>query len=489
MWALAATAAYVALAWRYSIVVDGTRWFSLSDDPMISMRYAENLVAGRGLVWNEGERVEGITNPLWTLVMAAWHAAGVPKNLISLAVSLTGLLLTGVTAGLMSRLARRWRPDDRAFVTAALLATATAYPLLYWGVEGFEVPLAAALTCAVLLEIDGFSGRFAQAGRLALWLSLLALTRLDAFAIAGAALVPGFVRERELRRPMLGVAGVAGVTVLATFLLRRAYYGEWWPNTYVLKMTGVSIVDRVVFGLPRLGGSLASTVLVSAALVAIGLRKGLLTPRSVPALATFAAACAYSIWIGGDTWERPWLTNRFVTAALPALLIVAFEVVRAWKPGRFVPIVIALALSVSGVGFARWLSSDVGSWRLFDHVRLALELRATFPPRTRVAVVWAGALPYFTAFYAIDQMGKCDAVIARGPANGLVPGHNKWDFTRSVVELEPDVIVELWRLTDGESAVLRERGYSQTGPQGAWVRRRLSPTPAATTTGAAQVTD
>ncbi len=36
---------------------------------MILMRYAYNLAHGNGLVWNPGERVEGITNPLWT---GAW---------------------------------------------------------------------------------------------------------------------------------------------------------------------------------------------------------------------------------------------------------------------------------------------------------------------------------------------------------------------------------------------------------------------------------
>ncbi len=34
----------------------------IQDDAFISFRYAENLVQGKGLVYNEGERVEGYTN-------------------------------------------------------------------------------------------------------------------------------------------------------------------------------------------------------------------------------------------------------------------------------------------------------------------------------------------------------------------------------------------------------------------------------------------
>ena len=40
------------------------------DDAFISFRYAENLVHGRGLVFNVGERVEGYSNFLWTVLLA-----------------------------------------------------------------------------------------------------------------------------------------------------------------------------------------------------------------------------------------------------------------------------------------------------------------------------------------------------------------------------------------------------------------------------------
>ncbi|MBT3222346.1 MAG: hypothetical protein HN348_25005, partial [Proteobacteria bacterium] len=47
---------------------------SVVDDAFISFRFADNWLNGRGLVWNEGEYVEGITNFLWTLIVgiAAW---------------------------------------------------------------------------------------------------------------------------------------------------------------------------------------------------------------------------------------------------------------------------------------------------------------------------------------------------------------------------------------------------------------------------------
>jgi len=49
-------------------------WFfagSLIDDAFIFFRYADNLLAGLGPVFNAGERVEGFTSPLWLLLLAA----------------------------------------------------------------------------------------------------------------------------------------------------------------------------------------------------------------------------------------------------------------------------------------------------------------------------------------------------------------------------------------------------------------------------------
>ena len=53
-----------------------TAWF-LCDDAFISFRYVRNLLEGHGLVFNPGEYVEGYSNFLWVLELAAlWGAVG-----------------------------------------------------------------------------------------------------------------------------------------------------------------------------------------------------------------------------------------------------------------------------------------------------------------------------------------------------------------------------------------------------------------------------
>ena len=40
----------------------------LSDDALISLRYASRLLQGKGLTWTDGPPVEGYSNLLWTLL-------------------------------------------------------------------------------------------------------------------------------------------------------------------------------------------------------------------------------------------------------------------------------------------------------------------------------------------------------------------------------------------------------------------------------------
>ena len=86
------------LAWLTSVA-----WF-LTDDAFISFRYVRNLLEGHGLVFNPGEYVEGYTNFLWILELAAlWGLFGLrPEHTANwLSVAYTGWHAgrAGVVAG------------------------------------------------------------------------------------------------------------------------------------------------------------------------------------------------------------------------------------------------------------------------------------------------------------------------------------------------------------------------------------------------------
>ena len=68
------------------------------DDAFISFRYAINLGAGRGFVYNINEWVLGTTTPLWTLVLAALSHIGIPMGTGALMLSLVADIATAKRA-------------------------------------------------------------------------------------------------------------------------------------------------------------------------------------------------------------------------------------------------------------------------------------------------------------------------------------------------------------------------------------------------------
>ena len=109
-------------------------------------------------------------------------------------------------------------------------------------------------------------------------------------------------------------------------------------------------------------------------------------------------------------------------------------------------------------------------------------MRELTDPKARVAVTWAGALPYFADRESIDILGKNDPVIAHQPmrltARGLArwvafhPGHLKWDYDHSIGRLQPDIITDLWLNPEDALPYLRA-GYVAWNDKnlGFWLKR------------------
>src|SRR5207244_5605095 len=72
------------------------------DDAFINFRYAENLAAGLGPVFNAGERVEGYTTPAWVFLLAGLHRLGAPllgtAHVLGIAAAATTVLAAGALA-------------------------------------------------------------------------------------------------------------------------------------------------------------------------------------------------------------------------------------------------------------------------------------------------------------------------------------------------------------------------------------------------------
>ena len=160
---VAATFSYSAvLICRSSFIVEGRRWFCLFDDALITLRYAENIARGHGPVWNIGERVEGVSSPLWTLLLVPFHWLGLGKSGVCLAVQCLSALSMVYLVWATWRLASVFRLPLSARVIA-IASAGLSYTAQYFAVTGMETTLfAAAFTHFVAAMLGEF--RFAKGG-------------------------------------------------------------------------------------------------------------------------------------------------------------------------------------------------------------------------------------------------------------------------------------------------------------------------------------
>ncbi|HEX2897515.1 MAG TPA: hypothetical protein VHP63_05640, partial [candidate division Zixibacteria bacterium] len=84
-----------------------------ADDALITFRYAENLAAGNGFVYNLGERVLGTTTPLFTFLLTIFVLIKVPVFSAALFIS---LVCSGLTAVISYRLAQLLRFTALSFI-------------------------------------------------------------------------------------------------------------------------------------------------------------------------------------------------------------------------------------------------------------------------------------------------------------------------------------------------------------------------------------
>jgi hypothetical protein len=117
---------------------------------------------------------------------------------------------------------------------------------------------------------------------------------------------------------------------------------------------------------------------------------------------------------------------------------------------------------MNGRDFLRWAREGAVNANLDQAMaRRGLRIRAHTPPDTVIAVMWAGAIPYFAHRAAVDLMGKNDPVIARSdPVLRLgVPGHTKYDLSHSLGALRPDLVVQVFAPRPEDVAYVTGLGY------------------------------
>ncbi|WP_103355063.1 hypothetical protein [Amycolatopsis sp. CA-128772] len=482
-------AAIVVLTWRRLDTDRGWRGFVLTltlglsllhqllfatvtEDALVTFRYAQNIADGNGPVFNPGERVEGYTNFLWLVLIAlprAAFGADVRTAAVVFGVAAT-LACVLISCFLVNRIVVAAAPvgaEPRpAIGVAAAVLTASAGGLAVYGGSGSEVPLFVLLVLAVGYSLA--ARRPVVAGVLVAFAVMTSPEGLVVAALAGLWLVGAARKRRHTWWAPVGYLLGALVFLIPRLAWRATFYQHFLPAPLAAKLGG-PFGSRVAAGWPYLSGfALAHQGFLLLGLVAAvalllrrpepasrvteppARREGTVGAAAPPpargdapvAMATEARAllgllfatavglAAAAVLIGGDpgpSWRllAP-LPPLLAVAALATYGVLTVDVAgkpsprpKAWPAGtRLVPVTacglagIAVLVSV----FSPEMLDRVRDWRAHgtELAEIGGWLGGYLPPGSVVSAAAPGALAAQSGqLLIVDVFGRTDDHIAR----------------------------------------------------------------------------
>ncbi|MFN3201423.1 MAG: hypothetical protein ACE366_23680 [Bradymonadia bacterium] len=463
----------------------------INDDAFISFRYADNLVRHGELVFNVGERVEGYTNFLWTMMMAGVMALGLDPVPWSKGL---GVVLAVLTLWVIARFTSRRNEGLTLWdaVAPALLAAAPAYAC--WSTGGLETQL---FTFTATMGWTGYlterrEGRTRSTS--GIWFALCAMTRPEGMLLFGLTglhrigMLIGEARSGGRFMPTVGdwVWGAGFALVFVPFYAWRwVYYGWPFPNTYYVK-TGASgfwgpgwnyfwswVETHHLWLLPLI---VAFKRLApppgQRALMALG---GLYT----------LGVGLHVVRVGGDFMAL----HRFFVPLMPLLAVMAAEGIRGGTEALLASGVSRLRLSLGagalslmvlyGVGVTDKNALKVGSEGGVDSIgwlnmfagqctAIGKHLATIAPPEASLATTAAGIIPYYSRLYTLDVLGLNDEWIAHNvEPRGKRPGHTKSAPLSYILEKQVDYLIYHPTIAKrppgqgaGQKRAWKQRGYT-----------------------------
>lgn len=420
-----------------------------TDDAFISYRYARNLADGHGLVFNVGAKpVEGYSNFLWTILLAAISKAGFD---LETTAPLLSLIFGMATCILLSWMCfRKSASADQPLTFAVLLPASAGFVL--WSVSGLETTFFTFLITLGIHRTD-LESETNLSGYLSAFIwGLAALTRPEGVALA--AVFVGMKLFESRFEPSERVRTVQrAVTVLLIFsghaMWRFWYYQAWLPNTFYAKTGSVSLL--IPLGLEYVYHFLLSMTFFPL-FTTIVLSLFRITTRRIPLsyVSVVLFHIVYIILVGGD-----WMPGfRFFQPIIPVSLFISHVLISNIPNRKHIRLAVLVSLFIvftfglfsvreftEGSFFHKQITSRPSQPDVLKE--LGLYLAHHMPKETVIAVVPAGKIPYFSNLHTIDMRGLCDHRIARSElasSTHMVPGHMKRD-PKYVLSQQPDVII------------------------------------------------
>jgi arabinofuranosyltransferase len=440
---------------------------TVTEDALVSFRYAVNIADGNGPVFNPGERVEGYTNFLWLVLIAlprAAFGADVQTTAVVFGIfSALGCVL--LSYFLVNRVVVAATPADAeprpAIGIAAAVLTAAAGGLAVYGPSGSEVPLFVLLVLAVCFSLA--ARRPVVAGVLVAFAVMTSPNGLVVGVLGGLWLAGAAVKKQHSWWAPAGYTLGALVFLVPRLAWRLTFYQHYVPAPLAARLGG-SFGAQVAGGWPYLSGFAlvhqGFLLLALVAAVALLLRRAAGAALESRALiwlmfAMAAGLAAAAVLSGGDAGPS-WRLLAVVPPLLAVGSVAAYGVLtadvegkpsprpRAWPAGtRLVPVTacglagIAVLVSV----FSPEMLARVRDWHTYgtELTEIGGWLGRYLPPGSVVSAAAPGALAaHGGQLLIIDVLGRTDDHIAR---DGRHDGGYATDYEYVVNGRRPTVAV------------------------------------------------
>ena len=428
------------------------RW--VHEDGFINFRVVDQILSGNGPVFNEGERVEAFSSPLWLAVLLCARLTFGPLLRLEWIAVVAGVITTGAAFLLAGVAAGRVHGGRQLVLPLGLVLVSALPPVWDFATAGLEMSLVwlwlAASWWVLLVAANREkppvgTRRFVCLGLLGLG----PLVRPDLALMTAVFLGAWVVITRPSRRMLLADLGAALLVPSLYELFRMGYYASLVPNTALAKgatdhfiFLGLDYVEDLVdpywlwIPLVPLLVALGTTLVRSA------------PPVKVACIAMVSAAllhAGYIVYIGGDYMHGRLLLPALFAVGLPAVVILD----RAVLTGAAVALGVGwAAVCAGGIRYENVPNGAVADHRAF----LRAGQRVIHPPTIGAAA---------EAGYDRGERGVVPALFARLNEDEPLPELPLWPAGVDEYIVVTDAIGQLGYEAGPEVHVLDQFGLAE----------------------------
>ncbi len=451
---------YVLVLTAISFYVNGKSFIGI-DDANIYLVYMRNFSLGYDFVYNiGGERVEGFTSILWTLIGSFFYFISDYPEILLLLLNI--ILITLSLYQITSLFDNKY---DKLFSTKSLLflGIVGATPgFIDWTVLSLlETGLWCTLLTFTVLEIIKYnqhSSKKIHYQKLSLLIILLVLCRPEAMLWGIFFIILNLIKEYAITNS-IKTSLFNGLIVLIVFvstlsllvLWRLNYFGFPLPNTYYAKISH-SIFDNILSGIKYD----IIAFIEKPVLLFIGVFSAVLTIKkwknkdyhifnSLILFLIFGVTFSIPLYTGGDHFSL----HRFIIAQIPILYFLTILIVdSAWLKNSTTILLILLVFFSNSYNLRDtfWSKSYPleREWSIASTGRANSELLNNFFKEIKLpsqGVLTAGGSAYAYKGKTIDLLGLNNTKMAHAPKlnnNNLPKNHASFD-KNTFYELKPDI--------------------------------------------------